>query len=410
LRHRFQSLACAAILATTLTAQASAAGPYQVTATVETRIGPLVRTESTVQAGPHALDRFKMIRVSRQGQPEPRGVILFLPPLGTTFAFYEQRDPNGALGTAISEFFALRGYDVWGYSPRFEGIPAGTCEAGVLDCSVMRTWDLASMVEDVAFVRSQIQLGQHSDKHGTKVVTGGASLGGILAVAVANAHPEDFDGIILWEGILHTTDPAVRALNQGYCAADEAQLAAGAVYDGVGGNVFSMVVKLSHQTPGGLTPIPLFPPNFTNHQVLVALLSTPTPGPITMPAPGYIQMNGSLAEDRLFFADERRIYENVAGRFVAYAPTVVARDVNCSLAGTDTTHVSNLGNYHGAVLAIGGGRGFGPYMDDQLAQIGSADATLIVTPQFGHIDHFMTARHRWYVERPILRWLEGLSE
>lgn len=404
MRHRFQSLACAAILAT-LATQASAAGPYQVTATVETLIGPLVRTESTVQAGAHPLDRFKMIRLSRQGQSASRGAILFLPPLGTTFAFYEQRDSNGALGTAISEFFALRGYDVWGYSPRFEGIPAGTCEAGLLDCSVMRTWDLTSMVEDVAFVRSRIEL----DHPGT-VVTGGASLGGILAIAVANAHPDDFDGIIMWEGILHTSDPAVRALNQGYCAADEAQLAAGAVYDGVGGNVFSMVVKHSHQTPGGLTPIPLFPPTLTNHQVLVALMSTPSPGPITMPTPGYIQMNGSLAEDRLFFADERRIYENVAGRFVAYAPTVVARDVNCSLAGTDTTHVSNLGNYHGAVLAIGGGRGFGPYMDDQLAQIGSADETLILTPQFGHIDHFMTARHRWYVERPILRWLEGLTD
>jgi pimeloyl-ACP methyl ester carboxylesterase len=402
LRHRFQSLAYAAILATTLAAEASAAGPYQVTATVETLIGPLVRTESTVQAGAHPLDRFKMIQLSREGQAGSRGTILLLPPLGTTFAFYEQRDPDGVRGTAISEFFALRGFDVWGYSPRFEGIPAGTCEAGVLDCSIMGTWNLTSMVEDVTFIRSQIE----SAHPGTQIVTGGASLGGILALAVANAHPEDYDGIVVWEGLLSTPDPAVRALNQAFCAAGEAQLAAGAVYDGVGGNVFQMVTKLSHQTPGGLTPIPLFPPTLTNHQVLVALLSTTTPGPITGPVPNYIQMNGSVAEDRLFFADEQRVYENVAGRFVSYAPTVVARDVSCALAGSDTTHVSNLGNYRGSVLAIGGGRGFGPYMDDQLAQIGSADETLIVTPHFGHIDHFMTARHRWYVERPILRWME----
>lgn len=402
MRHSFRSLACAAILTFTLAADASAAGPYQVTATVETRIGPLVRTESTVQAGAHPLDRFKMVQVRRQGESASRGTILFLPPLGTTFAFYEQRDPNGALGTAISEFFALRGYDVWGYSPRFEGIPAGTCEAGILDCSIMGTWNLASMVEDITFVRSQIE---QADP-GTEIVTGGASLGGILALAVANAHPEEYDGIIVWEGLLSTPDPAVRALNQAYCAAGEAQLAAGVVYDGVGGNVFQMVVKLAHQTPGGLTPIPLFPPNLTNHQVLVALLSTTSPGPITMPVPNYIQMNGSPAEDRLFFADERRVYENVVGRFVSYAPIAAVRDLNCSLAGTDTTHVSNLGNYHGAVLAIGGGRAFGPYLDDQLAQIGSPDETLLLTPQFGHIDHFMTLRHRWYVERPILRWME----
>lgn len=394
-------LAGAAVFVAALAAAASASAQYQVIGTAESRIGPLVRTESTVKVGAHPLDRFKMIRVARQGQQNPRGAILFLPPLATTFSFYEQRDPNGALGTAISEFFALRGFEVWGYSPRFEGIPAGTCEAGLFDCSIMSTWDLGSMVEDITFVRSQMELA----RPGIEVVTGGASLGGILAVAMANAHPDDYDGILLWEGMLATSDPVVRAMNQQFCAAQEAQIAAGAVYDGVSGNVFQMVVKLAHQTPDGLTPIPLFPPTLTNHQVMVALLSVPTPGPISGPVPNYVQMNGSLAEDRLFFASEERIYENVAGRFNAYSPNVVARDVSCSLAGIETDYVSNLANYRGSVLALGGGRGFGPYLDDQLALIGSPDETLIVTPGFGHIDHFMTPRHRWYVERPILRWV-----
>jgi hypothetical protein len=143
---------------------------------------------------------------------------------------------------------------------------------------------------------------------------------------------------------------------------------------------------------------------------MVLLLSVPSPGPVSMPVPGYIQMNGSLAEDRLFFASEERIYENVAGRFNDYSPNAVVRDISCSLAGVETGYRSNLGNYHGSVLAIGGGRGFGPYMDDQLDQIGSSDKTVILTPQFGHIDHFMTPRHRWYVERPILRWVERVLE
>jgi hypothetical protein len=69
-----------------------------------------------------------------------------------------------------------------------------------------------------------------------------------------------------------------------------------------------------------------------------------------------------------------------------------------------------LGNYHGSVLAIGGGLGFGAYMDDQLAQIGSTDKTLLLTPHFGHIDHFMTPLHRWYVERPVLKWVERVFE
>lgn len=406
MKIRSRRITCAAILATALAAEAHAAGPYQITGTVETHVGPLVRTELTIQAGAHPLDRFKAVHLAKPGAASQNGAILFLPPLGTTFAFYEQRDPNGALGTSIAEFFALRGYDVWGVGPRFEGIPGGTCEAGIVDCSIMATWNLASMVEDTTFVRSQIE----ASDPGTKVVTGGASLGGMLALAMANAHPDDYDGILVWEGMLFTPDPVVTALNQGYCAALEAQLAAGAVFDGVGTNVFQMVVKLAHQTPGGLTPIPLFPPNLTNHQVMVLLLSVSSPGPVSMPVPGYIQMNGSLAEDRLFFASEERIYENVAGRFNDYSPNAVVRDISCSLAGVETDYVSNLSNYHGSVLAIGGGRAFGAYMDDQLDQIGSTDETLLLTPEFGHIDHFMTARHRWYVERPVLQWVQRVLE
>jgi pimeloyl-ACP methyl ester carboxylesterase len=390
------------VLAAAFAAQAAlASGPYQITATVQTQNGGFVRTEYSVRAGAHPLDRFKMVRLIRDGAAgHLRGSLLFLPPLGTTFSFYEQRDTNGAPGSSIAEYFAQRGYDVYGVSPRFEGIPAGTCEAGALDCSIMATWDIASMVDDIAFVRSQIEI---LDPH-TRIVTGGASLGGILALAVANAHPHDYDGIIVWEGMLHSQNPQVLALNQGYCAALQAQLAAGMIYDGVGTNLFKMVGSLSQTTPGGLTPIPLFPPNLTNHQLLVTFVSVSTPNPVTMPVPNYVLMNGSVAEDRLFNASEPRLYDDLS-RFNDYSPVVLVRDVSCSLAGVETQYTSNLGSFHGSVLAIGGGRGFGPYMDDQLAQIGSTDQTFLLQPGFGHIDHFMTDRHREFVEEPILRWV-----
>ncbi|HEY0512766.1 MAG TPA: hypothetical protein VGH73_12725 [Thermoanaerobaculia bacterium] len=393
------------LLGAALAAQAAlASGPYQIAGTAQTRDAGFVRTEYTVRAGAHPLDRFKMIRVSRDGRDDPsRGSILFLPPLGLTFSFYEQRDPNGAPGSSLAEFFALRGFDVYGYSPRFEGIPAGTCEAGVLDCSIMATWDLASMVDDIAFVRSQIEvLHPH-----TRIVTGGASLGGILAIAVANAHPNDWDGIIPWEGMLYSQNAQVRTINQGYCATLQAQLAAGILYDGVGGNVIKMAAELANITPGGLTPIPLFPPVLTNHQTLVAILSTPTPGPATMPAPNYVLMNGSLAEDRLFNASEPRVYDDIA-RFNAYSPLSLVRDISCSLAGVESQFTANLGSFHGAVLALGAGRGFGPYMGDQLALIGSTDKTFLFQPTFGHIDHFMSAHHRDFVEEPILEWATRL--
>ncbi len=393
------------VLAAVLAARAAlASGPYQITATVQTQNDGFVRTEYSVKAGAHPLDRFKMVRVTRNGGADrSRGSILFLPPLGLTFTFYEQRDPNGAPGSSIAEYFAQRGFDVYGYSPRFEGIPAGTCEAGALDCSIMATWDLASMVDDVAFVRSQIEL---LDPH-THIVTGGASLGGILALAVANAHPNDYDGIIVWEGMLYSRDPQVLTLDQGYCATIQAELGAGLVYDGVGANVFKMASSLSSTTPGGLTPIPLFPPNLTNHQTLLTITSVPTPNPVTMPVPNYVLMNGSVTEDRFFNASEPRLYDDVS-RFNAYSPLALVRDISCSLAGVETQYTSNLGNFHGSVLAIGGGRGFGAYMGDQLAQIGSTDKTFLFQPGFGHIDHFMTAQHRTFVEDPIFRWVTRL--
>jgi pimeloyl-ACP methyl ester carboxylesterase len=380
---------------------ASQAGAYEIAGSSTSRDHNLVRTEYLVRAGDHPLDRFRMTRLVKDVPPSAlHGSILFLFPLGTTFAFYEQRDPGGAFGTSIAEYFALRNFDVYGYSPRFEGIPAGTCESGLFDCSVMKGWDLASMVDDIAFVRSQIE----TLHPGTKIVTGGASLGGILAVAVADDAPGDYDGVILWEGMLHTPDATVRALNQGYCAAQEAQLAAGASYDSFI-SIFREVPRMAEVDPSGPNLIPLFPPTLTHHQVMVLAFSVPTPGPISMPVPGYIQMNGSLVEDRLFFASEGRVFDNVVDGFNNYTPVVVGRDVSCSLAGSETKYTDNLGAFHGAVLAIGGGRAFGPYLDDQLAQFtGTTDKTLRLKPGFGHIDHFMTADHREFVERPIYDW------
>src|SRR5436305_8717565 len=115
------------VLAAAFLAQAAlASGPYSIALTAQTHDGGLVRTEYTVRAGTNPLDRFKMIRIARDshgdrrdrdhGDGAARGSILFLPPLGLTNSFYEQRDPNGAVRSSLAEFFALRGFDVYGYS------------------------------------------------------------------------------------------------------------------------------------------------------------------------------------------------------------------------------------------------------------------------------------------------------
>ncbi len=379
---------------------ALAAGPYVVAATASSAVGPLTRSETLVASGPGPLDRFKVVRLTRTGAHPFNGSLVLLPPLGPSFAFYEQREANGALGSSVAEFFALRGYDVWGYALRMEGIPSGTCEAGVVDCSPMAAWNFDLMVEDITFLRGMIE----AARPGGGVVLGGTSLGAMLTLAVANAHPGDYDGAVVWEGSLASDDPVVRTLNQGFCAGLEAQIAAGFTIDGVGTSVFREIARQADIAPQGLTTIPLFPPVFTNHQLLITLLSTPQPGPVSGPLPGYIQLNGDPVTDRLTFADEDRLLVNV-GFFVNYVPNIMVRDVSCSLAGVDTHLTANLGAFTAPVLGIGGGRAFGPAMDDVLSRFGSTDVTLLQEPEFGHVDHFFSPRHRSFVELPILNFL-----
>ena len=325
--------------------------------------------------------------------------------MGTSFTLYEQRDTIPFFGSSIAEFFAVRGYDVYGYSPRFEGIPAGACEAGIVDCSVMAGWDLQSMLDDIAFVRDHIE----SLRPGSPVVAGGLSLGGILAVAVANDDGARYAGVFPWEGMLVSQDPAVQGLNAGYCAGTQAVVDAGITFDGVGNGVFKAIVQYAAGTPDGLTPMPIFPPFLTNHQVLITSLAVPAPGPISMPVPGYILTAGDPATETLFYASEARLTENVLTGFNNYTPTAVIRDIPCALAGIDTTYTANLAAYTGSVLMIGGGRGFGGFMQDQLdAFTGAASTELRLEPDFGHVDHIFSPQHRRYVERPILRWVRDV--
>ncbi len=389
-----------------LLAVTAAAADYQIIGTATTQSGSLTRVEATVQVGSDPLDQFKMVRVFKDlPGGASRGAILLLPPAGFTFTFYEQRDRPGPRGAGVSfaELFARRGYDVYGYSPRMEGVVAGCCEAGALDCSGMAAWDIQSIVDDVAFLRQWIEL--QNPKAG--VVVGGLSLGAMSAIASVNAYPGDYDGLIVWEGMLYSEDPAVVGLSSAYCPALQAALDAGILFDGVNLNVLKSLGQYVQNTPAGLTPIALFPPFFSNHLALVAALSVPTDGPFSQPVPGYILAAGSVADDRMAFADDTRLVDS-ALRLYNYLPIAMVRDLHCSLAGLDDRYVADLGDFTGPILALGAGHGYGPYMQDQLDRFGSSDVTMRYQPDFGHVDHFWSPRHRALLEFPILRWLRGV--
>lgn len=403
---RWTSYFVSCFVAMFLLATAAVAEPVIVAQTSH-QVGNLERTEWLVQVGPSPIETFRITRLRKAHLPDHqlRGAMLFLPSLGTNFSLYEQPDPNRGPGSAPAIFFARRNYDVYGYSPRFEGIPAGACEAGAVDCSAMAGWNIQSMVDDVSFVRDHIE----ALNPGIGVVAGGLSLGGILAVAVADADPARYDGFFPWEGMLASNDAQVQAMNAAYCAGTEAQIAGGLTFDAVGIGVFKTSAQQASVAPDGPTTVPFFPPFLTNRQAFIAGLTQPPPGPVSMPVPGYLSTAPNGGGDGLQFASEQKVIRNVLTTFSNYTPLPIIRDLSCSLAGLETTYTDNLGAFTGSVLMIGGGQGFGAFMGDQLdAFTGTADKTLLLEPSFGHVDHFFTPQHRHFVEFPILDWLQQI--
>lgn len=65
-----------------------------------------------------------------------KGTILLLPPLGSGFQNYEVSE-DGDYDNSFAAYYASRNFDVWGYSQRVQGLAAGSCESGVIDCAVI---------------------------------------------------------------------------------------------------------------------------------------------------------------------------------------------------------------------------------------------------------------------------------
>jgi pimeloyl-ACP methyl ester carboxylesterase len=383
-------------------ASSSQAQTYQIISTQNSIVaGDLLKTVTTVQVGDNPLNRFLMTRVVKDLPAQAiKGTILLLPPLGSGFQNYEVGE-NGAYENSFVAYYAHRNFDVWGYSQRAQGIAAGACESGVLDCAPMANWGLQTIVDDVAFIRQQIGLVHPNDKP----VVGGLSLGSIASIATINAHPDDYAGAILIDGTIYDEDPAVRAINANFCALLDNLLANGVLYDGQGAPGFKFLSQLASVAPNAPTPLPGFPPGFTNHQAFVAAMSTSALSPLT-PRPGFYQAAGSVAEDRLFFSDEALVHASVA-QFIDYTVYRTLRDLNCGLAG-DRTFNGNLASFNGPVIIFAAGHGFGSAMTDTANLMTNAQITFRANADYGHVDYVFSTNHLNEVEKPILHWLKGV--
>ncbi|HEY0724242.1 MAG TPA: alpha/beta hydrolase, partial [Pyrinomonadaceae bacterium] len=334
------------------------AQPYQIVNTQNSVVGgDLSKTVTTIQEGNNSIDRFVMTEVTKPLPNESiRGAILLMPPLGSSFQNYEVSE-NGDYNNSFVAFFARRNFAVFGYSPRVQGLTAGSCESGAIDCAPMANWGLETVADDATFIREQIV----QKYPGIKIVVGGLSMGSIAAQALLSSRPNDYAGAILIEGTLHDSDASVRAINANFCASFEGLLGAGVYYDGQSGPAVKLLNQLSQIAPNAPTMFPGFPPGITNHQAFVLALSAPPVSPLA-PRPGYYNLAGSFVEDRFFFANEPLVHNNVAV-FNDYTPIKALRDLNCGLAG-ETTFNNNLGSFSGPMIIFAGGHGFGSAMVD----------------------------------------------
>lgn len=377
-------------------APAGAAGPYQVVGVTEERTGPLLITEETVQAGSDPAARFRVHRIRKQNGS--RGVLLLLPGGGSHFGLYTA-DEQDRLQQSFAGYFATRGFDVWGYSPRTVGLAPGAC-SGAVDCSGMGSWGMQAVVDDALYIRERIRA-----VHGAeKPVVGGFSLGAMSTLAMLDAAPDDWAGAIVWEGMLYSADPTVVAANATVCAALEAQLAAGELWDEQSYSTLRLLYDLATADPDGASPLPGFE-GLTNRQVFVLLMTAPQPAPPAY-VPGYTYIAGSL-EAGISFASEARIGMLVR-QFNAYEPLALVRDYTCALGG-ERTFTDNLAGFTAPVYAIGAGLGFGPWMDDHLALLGTGDVTWSFAPDFGHGDLFTSPEHRNLLEKPLFDWLKRVT-
>ena len=380
---------------------ATQAETYQIVGTESSIVGDdLVRTVYTVQVGCNSLNQFRMTRVSKDVPNNAlKGVIMLMPPLGSGFQNYEVGE-NGDYNNSFVASLAKRNYALLGYSQRVQGLVAGSCESGAIDCSPMADWGMAAILGDVQFIRQQSDLLYP----GFIPIVGGLSLGSVISLAAINENPNDYSGAILIDGTIYDTNPEVQAINAAFTAEFDNLLANGIYYDGQGLPGFKLLSQLASVNPNGLTPFPTFPPFFTNHQAFVAAVSNPPLSPVTF-RPGFFNFAGSLEEDRLFFADEPLVHLNIA-QFVDYVAIATWRDLLSGLSG-DRTYNDNLGAFSGPVIMFAAGHGFGTAMVDTAGLMTSAQVTLNFNGEYGHVDYVLSTNHQHEFEKPILNWLQA---
>ena len=333
---------------------------------------PLEKVDTVVQAGSDARNRFTWHRVYDSKRKSFRGAVLLVPSWLHNFGEY-LLDVNGDATQSLAGVLALAGYDVHGYSPRATGLAGDACSSGAVDCSIMATWGLQTYVNDIEFIRKKI---------GADPVIGGLSLGAGVGLAAVNANPTGYEGLIYWDSLFYTTDPAILQLNAGNCAFLTSLIDNGIAYE--------------EGAPQGTKFVILH-----SEELCTQALGSPNPN---FGTPDFRIFAPNDTFTQLKFSDYPRVRQNAMHNINNVDTLAVFRDGACAWAG-DRTFSGNLHNFTKPVFAIKEGLASGPYMQETLDLFGSPMITVIDNPEFGHFDTLGTANQGSAIQQPLLKWL-----
>lgn len=376
---------------------AGALGAYEVVSADVTHPHPsLERVKYEVSAGGGPLDEFSIIRVRRRSGP-PGHPLILLSPYALPGEFYEISETSYARSAAGA--LARRGYDVWLVDHRHTGLAPGSCESGAIDCSAMAGWDFDAFSSDALFALSLLKT-----ENAEKPVIGGFSAGANAAIASVNRAPQEFAGLFAYEGTFYTTDPAIVAHNDAVCTNTEAALASGAAYD-PSVAVLGLVLREAAADPTAPFALPIFPAGTTNQQALLAVYGAPPPPGALAPTADFVRLRADPNAQTLLYSNQDRL-ELLGPLFDNYGSIAAVRDLACGLAGRDTRHYANLGEFEGHVLASVAGTGFGPAMFDTLTLFDdAASVTVEQYPELGEADPYFHESFQRTFLNPLDAWL-----
>ena len=284
-----------------------------------------------------------------------KGSIILVPSLVNNFNEYMISEKHGARDS-LALGLASAHYDVYGYSPRTAHLPPHACTDGGFDCSVMKDWNVGTYVQDVEFIRTQ-------------VATHGRSLSSAvcrwlpIGVAAVNANPSGYSGLLLWEGSVYSTNPAVIALSAQNCSNLRAAISAGNYYE---------------------ENLPLALKDLAQSGESATISFFGVPQPTVSGTPNWIQLVADPSATALrvcVVSESFRLHHGLqqCGITCRYQWHLVF------VAG-DRTYTSNLLNFQAPILAIEAGQGFGPYMQDTINLTSSRRVRIEADQAFGHLD------------------------